>query len=367
MNIDLIQDFNFFNNIDYTKLSKNIIVSSLYKLESISINRFNKNYMNIIQFAQKIAETFNLSFILFIDYTIYENKKYLQNLDKIKNKNTFIIKYDFPDIKKYSAFQQFYGDLIKLCPLFDYENNNFENVFIFDVEYYLFEGINKNELDLWTKTFDLYNKNKLDIIHSVFPFTKISYKYNKYNPYYVNKDDLILFPNKIICKYKFDNKIFDKIMFKSIIEKRFKQSIKNKLLKKEITSQTFLTFILYNYIKKLETGYIEYYNLIYIINRLSDTYFDLELTVKQNEKRQSEIIKMFQYIIQTDENNFKILYRKLINKINVYLNRFYNYIEIMDKSKNYKIFDKYTIKYILSYKYCRRTYNFIYKNKYNLF
>lgn len=63
-------------------------------------------------------------------------KNIYKNL-KIKNKNTFILKYDLPDIKKYSAFQQFYGDLIKLCLLFDYENNNFKNVFIFDIEYYL--------------------------------------------------------------------------------------------------------------------------------------------------------------------------------------------------------------------------------------
>lgn len=83
MNIDIIQDFNFFSNIDYTILSKNIIVSSLYKLNSLTINKFNKNYLNVIKFCQKIAKKFNLSFILFIDYTIYENKKYLQEL---KNK-----------------------------------------------------------------------------------------------------------------------------------------------------------------------------------------------------------------------------------------------------------------------------------------
>ena len=244
MNIDIIQDFNFFSNIDYTILSKNIIVSSLYKLNSITINKFNKNYLNVIKFCQKIAKKFNLSFILFIDYTIYENKKYLQELNKIKNKNTFILKYDLPNIKKYSAFQQFYGDLIKLCPLFDYENNNFKNVFIFDIEYYLYNKINRNELNLWEKTLDLYIKNKLNIIYSVFPFTKIEYKYNDVNPYYVNKDNLILLSNKIICNYKFDHKIFDKIMFNSVVEKRYKQSINNKLIKKEITSQTFLTFIL---------------------------------------------------------------------------------------------------------------------------
>ena len=367
MSNNIIQDFNFFNNIDYTKLSKNIIVSSLYKLESITINKFNKNYINVIKFCQKIAKTFELSFILFIDYTIYENKKYLQELNKIKNKNIFILKYEFPNIKKYSAFQQFYGDLIKLCPLFDYKNNNFKNVFIFDIEYYLYNDINKNELNLWVKTFELFNVNKLEIIHSVYPFSKIEYKYNEINPYYVNKDNLILLSNKIICKYKFDHKIFDNIMFNSVIEKKYKHSINNKLLNKEITCQTFLTFILYNYIKKIKSGYIEFYNLIYIINQLFKTYFDLELTERQNEKRQRELINMFQCVIQTDEDNFKILYKELINNLEYYLKQFYIYIEIMDKSKNYKIFDKNTIKYILSYKYYIKTYNFIYKNKYNLF
>ena len=116
MNIDLIQDVNFFDNIDYSKISNNIIVSSLYKLETLSVNRFNKNYLNVIKFCQKISNTFNLSFILFIDYTIYENNKYLKELDKIKDKSMFIIKYDFPNIKKYSDSDIFgiFNKLIRL-------------------------------------------------------------------------------------------------------------------------------------------------------------------------------------------------------------------------------------------------------------
>jgi len=367
MNFDLIQDLKFFDKIDYSQISNNIIVSSLYKLESVPIKRFNKKYLDVIKFGQKIAKTFNLSFILFIDYTIYENKKYINDLKKIINNNTFIIKYNFPFIRKYSAFQQFYGDLIKLCPLFDYYNNKFKTVFIFDVEYYLYDGIHKNELDLWKYIFNLYLRDKLYIIHSVYPYTKINTKYNNVNPYYLNKDNLILLPNKIICNYKFNHKIFDKIMFNSDIEKKYKCSIKNKMLKKEITTQTFLTFILYNQIKNIKSGYIEFYNLYYILDKIFITFYDLELTEKQNRKRQRELINMFQCVIQTDEDNFKVLYKELINNLDHYLKRFYDYIEIMIKKKNYKIFDKNTMLYLLSYKNYIKVYNYIYKNKYEFF
>ena len=367
MNIDIIQDLSFFDKINYSKISNNLIVSSLYKLEFITTNKFNKNYLNIIKFCQKLSKTFDLTFLLFIDYTIYENNKYLKELEKIKNKNMIIIKYEFPNIKKYTGFQQFYGDLIKLCPLFNYKNNNFKNVFIFDVEYYLYNEIDKNELNLWIKTFNLYKKDKLDIIHFVFPYTKLNVKYNEINPFYLNKDKLILLSNKIICNYKFDYKIFDKIIFNSVIEKKYKQYIKNKMINKEITSQTFLTFILYNYIKKLNTGYIEFYNLYYILYKMYINYFDLELSENQNKIRQNELIKMFQFILQTDENNFKKLYNKLNMNLDDYLKRFYTYIEKMLKTKNYKIFDKNTMLYILNYKNYIKIYNFVYKDKYNFF
>jgi len=46
---------------------------------------------------------------------------------------------------------------------------------------------------------------------------------------------------------------------------------------------------------------------------------------------------MFQYILQTDETNFKKLYKELTNDLENYIIRFYSYIEIMIKKKNYKI------------------------------
>ena len=239
--MDIITNTNYnnlFNQINYSKISNNIISIALYKIDFITINRFNKLYLNILKYCKKISEKFNLSILLFIHNSIYENKKYMNEINKILNNNILIIKYKFNKNTK---------SLINLLPLFNFNNNKFNNVFIFDILYYFDYGvkINMNDFKLWIYSYNYYIKNKLDVIFSVYPFTKCHYNFHNYNPKDINKDNLILSSNFFITNHKFNNIIFDKII----------------KLNKEIENNEFFTFYLYQYIIKLKYGYIEYFNL----------------------------------------------------------------------------------------------------------
>ncbi len=356
------------NNFDKLK-SKNILSLSLYKTNNASSIQFSKNYILILKYAKQLAKLFNLSLLLFIDYTIYENTNYINQINKIKDKNIIIIKYDSLNIRKHLAYQQFYGEIIKFLPLFNYNKNLFNEVYIFDYEDYLNTKILINskklldDIKLWKLSKNIKQKHKLDIIFYVYPYTKLNYKFNDANPLYINKDKLVLSSNYIICNYKFNYKIFDNIINNSTLYG--KQLIKNNLIKHEITSQTFLTFILYDYIKKCKYGYIEYFNINYIIDKIFYNLYDPELTEKKLNIYKQEVIKLSQFVLQTDNTNIKQLYKLLLNLTNK--KRLYEYLMLLYKSKNYNIFDKHSLEYILKYNNVNNTFNFIYKDKFNYY
>lgn len=348
--MDIITNTNYnnlFNQINYSKISNNIISIALYKIDFITINRFNKLYLNILKYCKKISEKFNLSILLFIHNSIYENKKYMNEINKILNNNILIIKYKFnKNIKS----------LINLLPLFNFKNNKFNNVFIFDILYYFDYGvkINMNDFKLWIYSYNYYIKNKLDIIFSVYPFTKCHYNFHNYNPIDINKDNLILSSNFFITNHKFNNIIFDKII----------------KLNKEIENNNFFTFYLYQFIIKLKYGYIEYFNLKHFIYKLQYNLIDIEInnnkTIITNYK--NELLKLYQYLfninINTNKINFKQLYKKLYNTFdNNIIKKFYEYLKILNKSKNYKLFDKKTLNYLLLFDNILISYVLNLKNK----
>ena len=120
-----------------------------------------------------------------------------------------------------------------------------------------------------------------------------------------------------------------------------------------IENNEFFTFYLYQYIIKLKYGYIEYFNLKHFIYKLQYNLIDIEInknkTIITNYK--NELIKLYQYLfninINTNKINFKQLYKKLYNTFdNNIIKKFYDYLKILNKSKNYKLFDKKTLNYL---------------------
>ncbi len=159
--------------IDYS-IKKNIISTSLFKMRNGGYKNFNK-YLNGIKVLNKVANDNDLVVRLFIDNTILDDTKifnYLKSLNKIE-----LIIYSCSKFFNNKYHIGLFGTLVRFFPLFDFENNDANVVYIADTD------TKEEYITRLIKAYNILKKNNVD--------NKV---YLSYNGRYFHKNIL---PSKI--------------------------------------------------------------------------------------------------------------------------------------------------------------------------
>lgn len=144
-------------NIDYNK-KKNLICSSLFKLKNSyrSLDKYLDGISIIVNHLKKKMPDFTLR--LFIDRSIYDDSKIMDILNKIDGLE-MVVYHCFDFVRDEIYHVGLFGTIVRMFPVFDFENNDANLILI-------------NDIDI---------ENQENIIHTepVFNILKKNHKLNK--------------------------------------------------------------------------------------------------------------------------------------------------------------------------------------------
>ena len=183
--------------IDYKK-KKDIISASFFKLSGGGYKNLSI-YLNGIGYINDTIDKYilNISLRLFIDYSIYNDKKIMEILYKYKHLEMVLCECD-----KYKTTNGYnrgiFGMFLRFFPMFNFENNDAKNIVLSDID--------------WTHT---RLNNILKIYLKNVKNKKIKYDYIWLSNIQLNSifkiDNNIIYPRiysfNMICINKFDNNI----------------------------------------------------------------------------------------------------------------------------------------------------------------
>jgi hypothetical protein len=279
-------------DIDYTK-KKNIICISLFKMSNSGYKNFDEYINGLENLCQKInLKDINFSIRLFIDNSIFNDKKLLQKLQKLKLEIVIYscINYLVDTEHHYGTF----GTFIRFFPMFDFPNNDANLVIVQDAD---FDDFCESMLN---KMITLINKLDLDN-NNLFYVLKITNIINSITPCRLYKN--VILGYSLAVSLLGINKINYQVLFDFIESiKNNKIYTDNRLKEKKYLNQ-------YKNIDKFNYGLDEYFinnNLIeYIINNklpFINIISDFNLYTK-----------IYRYYKWHDKKN--ILQKKILNKV----------------------------------------------------
>ena len=369
----------------------NVLSTCLFKLEK-GYADFNK-YLNGAKFIKETANKLNFYLLIFLDNSILIENDILKQLrEYVDDDKTIFIKYDCPKFKKDENYHKgVFGTMIRFFPIFNFPNNPFKKVIVSDIDF----GANR---DKRIKTYYTFMKKmKVEAMCQTYSFLEDGLKFHPINLLQKNDEENISLYNNILCfsKKKLDYHIIVNYMNEimdtnSELYKHMNSKTPNNVndnVFKYGTDEYFSNYILYYYF--IKSNYkVLYVKEYYIINYIKQIYTMIKED-KNNKELRDEYLKMLQIILHQPKNNnlnqlhnilYKIIYSyslpelddkdDLITKTNYnasnkVLNiskRFYDYIDYINKHKNYKLFDEITAKNILKHKGIVRCYE-IYNKK----
>ena len=136
--------------IDYSK-KKNLVCGSLFKITGggyKDLSVYVEPFKNTVEKLLKKMPDLNLKFRLFIERSIFEDKKLYGMLEKLKNVE--MVLYECPNyIIEDVHHRGIFGMIVRFFPLFDFENNDADTVIISDLD------VVDDEM---TEIFNYYNK-----------------------------------------------------------------------------------------------------------------------------------------------------------------------------------------------------------------
>lgn len=357
---------------------KNIIITSLFKMTK-GYKDFYKYLKGIKLISNKIIK-WNLpfEFRIFIDETIYKDKKIMNFLNNINNAK--LILYHCPSFFIDNHHRGTFGTILRFFPMFNFENNDSDIVICMDSDtsdMYFRELI---------KGFYLMKKNNLLENLSLFYSSSIAKNQSQ-------KFNDIIYPyimaGLIINRLKFDTYLIQEYLDDVLISKtNFKNYYNHDVVQitKKIDTKIFYGFdeIFLNH--KLLPYLVENKKKICIYDEYSFIYQFFYIIRSPNFNKEPKIYKsFFEYILKdyqfkhTDlESSFKyiddILYKKILQNIKlsekevrlcIRIYKFYKYIYDKD---TVKYFNKNFLYYILQKKnigviYSIKLKNINYNNK----
>lgn len=350
----------------------NCISCSLFKLKK-GYKFFNK-YIWGLKNVKRVANKLNFYLLLFIDDTIYNDKK-IYNAVKhhIYDRKTIIIKYSCPKFKNNEGNHRgLFGTLIRFFPLFDFPNNNFNIVFVMDVDY---NPENEDYDKRYIVMYQLLKKYNADILlHRYF---------GKRMPQWTEKNKPSFIANKIVSQKKIDyhvivdylNELLDE---KSKIYKKVFETTKNSLMYQNISyidpafnygvDEYFLSDILYDYLIKNK------YNVMYLVIYDIFSCIQVKYNLYKHDKLKDEVEKFIRFISDNNNDSIPSIYKHIKsilnnNNMNItdeeqqIINKTYSYIKQLNSDKNYSLFSKDEIKYILQHNNTKASKDIIKKDK----
>lgn len=141
-------------------------------------------YLNGIKFLDKMASDNDAEVRMFIDITIYNDKKIMSYINSFKNITAILFKCS--NFLTDGHHVEVFGTLVRFFPLFNFPNNDAECVFISDVDmkeeykggiFYLYENIKKKNV------YCFFNGRYFNIHVSVNKMTSASMYEELYLPY----------------------------------------------------------------------------------------------------------------------------------------------------------------------------------------
>ena len=121
--------------IDYSK-KKNLVCGSLFKITGggyKDLSVYVEPFKNTVEKLLKKMPDLNLKFRLFIERSIFEDKKLYGMLEKLKNVE--MVLYECPNyIIEDVHHRGIFGMIVRFFPLFDFENNDADTVIISDLD-----------------------------------------------------------------------------------------------------------------------------------------------------------------------------------------------------------------------------------------
>lgn len=350
----------------------NCISCSLFKLKK-GYKFFNK-YIWGLKNVKRVANKLNFYLLLFIDDTIYNDKKIYNAVKRnIYDRKTIIINYSCPKFKNDEGNHRgLFGTLIRFFPMFDFPNNNFNIVFIMDVDY---NPENEDYDKKYIVIYQLLKKYNADmLLHRYF---------GKKTPQWTEKDKPSFMAGTIISQKKIDyhiivdylNELLDE---KSKLYKKVFKTTKNSLMYQNISyidpafnygvDEYFLSNILYDHLIKNK------YNVMYLVVYDIFSYIQVKYNLYKHDKLKDDVEKFIKFISDNKNNNISSNYKyvkSILNNDNInitdeaqhIINKTYSYIKQLNNNKNYSLFSKDEIKYILQHNNTKANKDIIKKDK----
>jgi len=348
-------------NIDFSKKT-DIISACFFKMSGGGYTNFDKYLTGIFNLKKFIDANFkSFKLRVFIDPTIYNDKKIM---NKLNSHNIDLVLYECPKFIKDGYHRGIFGTIVRFFPMFDFENNDANDVIISDIDLNYFHQT-LNMLKLKDKLVDI-KKHNLDDIYTYF--------YGTLRDMSIIKKGFII--PYILASEQINFKRIDKSVILNYLDNynKYKDRIieifNHSLRKIEKSNDEFLIygwdeyFINYNYInyiiknKKAFMVTYSYFitiNLYYINTKrhqlmkeeksiLKDFYLDI---LKDNKK--------FKYV--DEKNSFffidKLFFDKDLNsltkdQIDIAVNIYKFYIKNFSSEKIIKLFGIDFVKIILS-------------------
>ena len=213
---------------------KDIFSVSLFKLRNGSYKNFSR-YLDGLKILNEISIENNLEIRLFIDNTIYKDEKimnYLNNLETVT-----MILYECKNFKIDEYHVGLFGTLVRLFPLFDFENNDSRIVMIMDADLKKDDEISKKQIYLYKKIIENDLQNLIYFAYNASFFNKNTDNFLSY------KNKITLFPYCLASSIIGCKKISKKLVYKFMSNLELYMDIK-----------TRPTIILSDYIKSDENN-----------------------------------------------------------------------------------------------------------------
>jgi hypothetical protein len=157
-------------DLDINK-KQNIFSACFFDMKKKSYKEF-KRYMNgIVDLHNFIYKYFNdFKLRLFIDDTIYSNKKIFNKLTNIKNIQIILFLCNNFFNKKKCMHYGTFGTMVRFFPMFDFENNDAQTVIISDIDDNMDKLIRNHEKNrqvssFYKKYYKKFHKNDIHLIY----------------------------------------------------------------------------------------------------------------------------------------------------------------------------------------------------------
>jgi hypothetical protein len=146
-------------------VKENVVACCFFKMRSGGYKYFNK-YVNGIKYLCELVDNELNDFVvkLFIDYSIYEDKKIMSILNNIKNIKIVLFSCKYYCVGKYHLGT--FGTIVRMFPIFNLPNNDNNIVILEDIDYD--RKIMKSMNSGFSKLRKVYNKKELDSVDVYF-------------------------------------------------------------------------------------------------------------------------------------------------------------------------------------------------------